>query len=144
MIKKGEVKMTVSKQIIEVLNALCKKIGIAVDWTAKNVAPYLSELCSRICSYEIATSIFWLVIGVIILISAIIYYKHSWKNPIDWDEYDITSKQVNGILSVILLVVSIITSFVMITMQTLDIIQLICLPELTIIDYIKDLTTTIK
>ena len=136
--------MTVSKQIIEVLNALCEKVGMAIDWTAENVGPYLSELCLRICSYEITTSIFWLVIGVIILISAIIYYKHSWKNPIDWDTYDITLHQFNGLASVVWLVCAIIISFTMITMQTLDIIQAICLPELTIIDYMKDLTTTIS
>lgn len=136
--------MTVSSQIIEVLNDLCEKLGMAIDWTAENIGPYLSELCLRICSYEIATSIFWLVIGVIILISGIIYYKHSWKNPIDWDTYDITRAQFNGVASIILLVFAIITSFSMISVQILDIIRAMCLPELTIIDYMKSLATTIS
>ena len=33
-----------SEQIIEVLNALCEKFGIAIDWTAENVMPYLTDL----------------------------------------------------------------------------------------------------
>lgn len=133
--------MTVSEQIIQVLDALCEKFGLVVDWTNANVVPYLTELCSRVCTYEIASSIFWLIFGAVVLISGIIYYKNSWKNQIDWREYNITKEQVNGVLSIIFLVVCGITGTVIICVQTLDIIQAICLPELTIMNKITNLTT---
>ena len=65
--------MTVSDQIIAVMNDLCQKFGIAIDWSQENVIPYLTELAGKYISYEIATSIAWAAIsGVILLVSAII------------------------------------------------------------------------
>ena len=60
--------MTVSSQIIEVLNDLCMKFGIAIDWSAKNVGPYAQELAAKFISWEIATSWMWIVVGVVITI----------------------------------------------------------------------------
>ncbi len=37
----------VSNQIIEVLNEICNKFGLAIDWTSKNVQPYLQELIAK-------------------------------------------------------------------------------------------------
>jgi hypothetical protein len=134
--------MKVSEQIIQVLNALCEKFGLMIDWTNANVVPYLIELCSRICMYEIATSIFWMIIGAIMIIGSIIYFRCSWKNPINWNTYDITSAQANGILSLALLIVFCFTGIMIVCTQTFDIIQAICIPELTIIDKIKSLTAS--
>ena len=49
--------MTASNQIIAVLDAICEKFGIVIDWTASNIMPYLQDLCKRIVSYKIATSV---------------------------------------------------------------------------------------
>ena len=132
--------MNVSEQIIQVLDVLCEKFGLVVDWTNANITPYLTELCSRICTYEITTSVFWMIIGAMMIIGSIIYYKHSWKNPINWDTYDITFKQVNGIVSIAFLIIGVLTGTIMIITQSLDIIQAICIPELTIIEKIQSLT----
>ena len=136
--------MNVSEQIINVLDNLCQKFGMAVDWTSANVIPYLTELCLRICKYEIATSIFWVIISAIMIIGSIAYFKHSGKKPIDWDYYDVTLEQLNAIFSAILLGVMILTSFAMIVTQALDIIEAICIPELTIIEKIQTLTTSVS
>lgn len=136
--------MKVSDQIIQVLDALCEKFGLAVDWTNANVVPYLTELCSRVCTYEIATSIFWMIIGVIMIIGSIAYHRYSWKNPIDWDEWDITIQQFNAIASVVILVIFGVAGIAMICTQALDIIQATCVPELTIIEKVKDLTASIS
>jgi hypothetical protein len=140
----GEIKMNVSEQIINVLDNLCQKFGMAVNWSNDNVVPYLTELCSRICAYEIVTSIFWIIISILLLVGNIVYFKHSWKGPIDWDEYYTTLKQINAIVSIILLVATIIISFIVITTQSLDIIKAICIPELTIIEKIQNLTTSVS
>lgn len=62
--------MKISTQIIEVLDALCEKFGVVVDWTASNVLPYATDLCDRIVRYKIAISIFGIVVSVVILIVA--------------------------------------------------------------------------
>lgn len=59
--------MNVSDQIIQVLDALCDKFGIAIDWTANNVIPQLEVLCKKFIRFEICTSIFWIVFGTVLL-----------------------------------------------------------------------------
>ena len=54
-----------SEEIIKVLDNLAERFGVAVDWTSTNVIPYLQELCSKYITYEIATSVTWLVIGIL-------------------------------------------------------------------------------
>ena len=51
-------------EIIKVLDALCEKFGIAIDWTSANVMPYLKELCGKYINYEI-----WTSVGSIVLVS---------------------------------------------------------------------------
>ena len=53
--------MTVSEQIIQVINALCEKFGIVVDWTSKNAIPYLEVLCKKLITYEIWTSVITII-----------------------------------------------------------------------------------
>ena len=55
----------VSNQIIEILNEICNKFGLAIDWTSKNVQPYLQELIAKCAAYKFATSIMWLIFGII-------------------------------------------------------------------------------
>ena len=62
--------VSVSNQIIEVLNALCDKFGIAIDWTGQNVLPYVQELMGKAVSYELWTSVAWLAIFVVAAIVA--------------------------------------------------------------------------
>lgn len=50
--------MAVSDQIIAVFDALCEKLGVAVDWTQQNVLPYLQDVSLRYVRYELAWSIF--------------------------------------------------------------------------------------
>lgn len=54
--------MVISDQIIAVMNDLCQKFGIAIDWSQENIIPYLTELAKKYISYEIATSIAWVAI----------------------------------------------------------------------------------
>lgn len=64
--------MTVSKQIIEVIDALCEKFGVAIDWTAENVLPYLATLCEKLIKYTIFTSSTSLVVNVLVIVGLII------------------------------------------------------------------------
>lgn len=77
---------TVSNQIIEVLDALCEKFGIAIDWTSQNVMPYVQELMKKAVNYELWTSIvsFILFVGGIYLY--IKFVKWCYK-VIKEDEY---------------------------------------------------------
>ena len=127
--------MTMSQQIIDVLNVLCEKFGIVVDWTEKNVIPYLEQLGSRIVSYEICTSWVWIALGIILFIAMVIVVGACVKGySLETNEYD----QVDWICAGCFIGIPLfVVSIGIILTQTFDIIQAYTSPELTIIDFIK-------
>ena len=84
-----------SAEIIEILDYLCSKIGITIDWTAENVWPQVMDFIGRYQLYSIIKCGIWIVFGVIIIISGLMYSKHIWKDislkrpdSIWYDAYD--------------------------------------------------------
>lgn len=75
--------MTVSAQVIDVLDAICEKFGIAIDWTAANVLPYVQELAGKFVSYEVATSIAWIILAIIPAATAWILCYVGYKKDIE-------------------------------------------------------------
>lgn len=59
-----------NEELIKALTELAKKFGVAIDWTSQNALPYAQELMNRIVRFEIATSVMWLVIGLMFIASA--------------------------------------------------------------------------
>lgn len=68
-----------SEEIIKVLDDLGNRFGIAIDWTSENVMPYLQDLFTRFINYKIGTTIMWIVICVIVLITSVIIIVKSTK-----------------------------------------------------------------
>ena len=62
-------------EVVKVLNALCEKFGIAMDWSSQNIVPYIQLLSKRCINYEIGTSIMWLVIGIVMIFIGIALVK---------------------------------------------------------------------
>ena len=60
--------MQISNEIIEVLDYLCDKFGIAIDWTNQNIMPYLEQLFTKFIAWELSTSIAYIVIFAIIAV----------------------------------------------------------------------------
>lgn len=68
--------MTFSSEVITILDELAKRFGIAIDWTAENVMPYMQDLGSRFVSYTLVTTIISLSIKIIVLAAGIFaFYK---------------------------------------------------------------------
>lgn len=124
--------MTVSNQIIAVLDAICEKFGIVIDWTASNIMPYLQDLCRRIVSYEIATSVAWIVLQVVIVVLAF-HIRNKKVRPIaesDGDDYSLSGyTTVCAIITVI--------AFIVICVQAVDIVRALTIPEVTIYYFAK-------
>ena len=124
--------MTISNQIIAVLDAICEKFGIVIDWTASNIMPYLQDLCKRIVTYEIATSAAWIILQVVILLLAF-YIRNKKIKPLakaDDDDYCIV------IATTICIVIAIIATIV-ICVQVADIIKALTIPEITVYYFAK-------
>ena len=122
--------MSFSSQFIEVLDALCDKIGIAIDWTSQNVVPYATDLAARIITYEISTSVAWIVIAAIVFLIAWKMTKNMCKED-RFDEEWLLGWTIRIIMGVL--------CFVAIGCQVFDIIEAVALPEKTLYDFITGL-----
>lgn len=53
---------------VEVINALCDKLGLAIDWTQQNVMPQVLDALSRVRTYYIIRSSIGTFIGLAMMI----------------------------------------------------------------------------
>lgn len=129
--------MSVSKQIIEVLDNLCQKFGLVIDWSSENIVPYLTELCGKFINYEIHTSIAWIVIMLVMGVIFWIVFAATFKpaKEVEWDP-DYLESWINPFFLIVSIIWSFISIFVVGT-QIFDIIEATYLPEKTIYDFVK-------
>lgn len=62
-------------KVIEVLDYLGEKIGLAIDWTADNMYPQVMEFIERYRIYEIVTDIVGIVISLACCFGFYLYIK---------------------------------------------------------------------
>ena len=133
--------MLVSEQITQVIDKLCEKFGIVIDWSSKNVIPYLETLCKRLITYEIVSSIIWVVIMVSISIASVIATKKYTpifiegvrKNKLTCD----VGWEVASVFAIIGLVIIYTTSFFVIVEQIINITECLTFPEMYIFKYVR-------
>lgn len=136
--------MNVSDQIIRVLDDLCRRFGIVIDWTSQNVFPYLEDLYTRLIAFEIQTSLFYIILAwAICALSWLITWPLSYKSSkLDWDgSYSTTC------VAIVMLVVSTVVALaaVIVTgVQIFDIIEAKNIPEKTVIDFISNQMSMVK
>ena len=69
-----------------VLQKLAEQFGLALDFSKENVIPYLQQLAERVVRYEVGQSIFWMVIGSILVTLGVIFIALFIRKFNDWDE----------------------------------------------------------
>lgn len=128
--------MTVSDEIIKVLDYLCEKIGIVIDWTNDNVLVYLEELCSKYINYEIATSVVNLIFHTVLLIISFLIIKHIIKIFRDEDDkYSVDHKFFAIIGGGAFLFLALPIGFINVHKEIFDIITCLTIPEKMLIEY---------
>lgn len=60
-------------KVVEAIDAIAEKFGVAIDWTKQDVLPVLNDLIHRFASYKIAYTIVVLVIFLIIMILGVYF-----------------------------------------------------------------------
>ena len=61
-----------SDEIIKLLNDLSSRFGVAIDWSSKNMTPYLQELFQKYTRYEIVLNIFYIVLCMVITVVCVV------------------------------------------------------------------------
>ena len=123
--------MTFSEQFIEIFNFLASKMGIIIDWTSENIVPYMQDFSDRFVKYEIAKSVTWIIIMIIIPLILFALAKMATKEHMEADYYS------EGILmgfAWMFFAIAFITSFIVISIQVFHIIKAVNIPEQLIIE----------
>ncbi len=123
-----------SEEIIKVLDNLAQKFGIAIDWTSQNVMPYVQDLVSRYIAYnnliaivQIAISVILITVGIVCIVKLI-----KWTKKDEYYDEELFCWGIAGSLFIIALGIGLTIG------NTMGIIQNICMPEMTILDYIRN------
>jgi hypothetical protein len=128
--------MTISNQIIEVLDYIGNKFGIAIDWTSAEVVPILQELAQKYIRWEISTSILWIGLMLFLTLCYVggIMLYNKLNNDVDKWNFDYNPvPYVFVLLGCFLGVISL----TCIIAQSLDIVRCYTFPELQIAQYIS-------
>lgn len=107
-----------SNEIIKILDAICDKFGLAIDWTSQNVMPYVERLCEHIVQYELSSSILYILIAILAIVLAIGIYKGD-------EDYV-------GFSAIICIV-----AFIVICKQLFDILAATTFPEKILIEFMQ-------
>ena len=128
-----------SEEIIKVLDNLAQRFGIAIDWTNQYVMPYIQELMGRFIVYKNAQAIMWIIISIVVIIGSIIVCKKLRRDEVEnnIDEYDDEAVYVAfGYIGTAIAI----SGFLIALLCNIDgLIQNICIPEITILNYITSL-----
>lgn len=124
--------------IVEVINTLCEKFGIVIDWTSTNVIPQIQKLMNKYINYEIATSIVWIFVSAIIaIIATLLFIKITdWNNKATSVDDDIAWTMLRAMCGA-----GVIICLCIIVAQVIDIVTCITFPEKIIFDYISNYLT---
>lgn len=133
-----------SEEVIKILNALAERFGVTINWTSVNVLPYLQQLCDKCVTYEIITSVVWILIGMCLLFVGkytIGKSKYYWRKYNE--NWDLDCSITAGILGV-LAGCAIIGGIIIILCQTFDIITCITFPEKIVIGELQSVYSNLK
>lgn len=133
-----------SEEVIKVLDNLAERFGMTIDWTSANVIPYLQELCGKYVTYEIATSVVWLVIGILCLIfskytfAKTKYFWGKYKEDV-YSDYDCGTIIFGTITGCIIIV-----GICVVLSQVFDIITCYAFPEKIIIEELFQISSNMN
>ena len=135
--------MEVANSFITVLDELCKKFGLVVDWTQQNVQPYVQELMGRIIKYEIFKNVLGIVISVLILtlvgfcIRAII---KNYKNKVEGYGGESYRIDMFDYVPSLLLTLPMLIGFLILIGSLISLVKCITVPELVFLQMLQNLT----
>ena len=113
-----------SSEVIKILDELCARFGIAIDWTSENIIPQLEIIAEKLVRYECATSIMWLVFGVLLIVVGVVLIIADIK--LEWEGFGCIVG--SGIIAIGITVA---------ICQIIDIIACNTFPEKVLIDYLR-------
>lgn len=128
-----------SEEIIKVIDELGKRFGIVIDWSNQNIVPYLQELLKRFICYRNITACVWIIISIAMTISGVVMIRflNKWIKSEDFNsDYDNEGLAIVGYAFSIFIIA---LGIGLIIGNILGIVKNICMPEMVVYEYIKNI-----
>ena len=129
------------EEIIKILDELGKRFGIVIDWSNQNIIPYLQELLKRFICYRNITACVWIILSIAMTIGGIVMVKflNKWRKSENYDsDYD-SDEETLAFLGYIFSICIIALGIGLIIGNILGITKNICMPEMVVYEYIKNI-----
>lgn len=121
-------------KVIEIINTLCEKVGMTINWGSENVMPYIQELITKCSKYFLISDSFVVGTSLLIAIVCVVVVISIFKKIIkecDCDDFVACMLLISGFIFV--------TSIVVFFLNIDHLIQDLTFPEIRIINYINDM-----
>ena len=141
--------------IIETLDYLFEKFGIAVDWTTENVLPYVEQLAERIVTYNIITETLWVIASILAIIGCCVYVRilcgsHKLCKTTKEDTIlcsysslvECADLSTIGFVGSLIAGATTITSIVCLFNDVGDLLKWIFIPELQLVEFVSNLVSS--
>lgn len=134
--------------LIQAIDKLSEKFGIAIDWTQQNIMPQFLEFCDRFITYNIFLNIGLIVLSILLGIASVIIFKKmlfyhetavvKYEGNFLFDRYG----DVDNPTTVILMIIDFccfIASFPLFITAVGDLLKWWLIPEAQIVQYLTTL-----
>lgn len=130
-----------STEIIKILDDLGKRFGIALDWSSQNIMPYLQELMKRFICYRNIAACIGIILSIAITIIGIVIVKllNKWRKSENYNSDFCNDDELLAIVGYIFSICIIALGIGLIIGNILGIAKNICMPEMVVYEYIKNI-----
>lgn len=115
--------VSMTKEFIEVVDYVCDKFGIVIDWSNGELVPYLQSLMDKIINYKSGIAWLWIIIAIITLILGIVCFIYDHYNGEGGWAF------LGALLVTGAVVIAIVNAYTLITCNTF--------PEKVVFDYLE-------
>lgn len=136
-----------SKEIIEVLEYISSKIGIAIDWTSENIWPQVMEVLSRYGRYEIMANVITMLVCFILMILCVLVLRVVFKDyckcknevatTVFWRTGYYGGATDLCVATILFSCIVLLIAFIMCSFSCNDLLRWIYIPEIQILDMLE-------
>lgn len=127
-------------ELINVLDQLAERFGLAVDWSSQNVLPYVQQLAEKIVRYRAVSAVENLLIGIAAIAAAVLLFKLARKHRVKYEEDGADADEILMLLCPIGCGVAAIFGVCTIIGSIDTLVKCCVFPEALIIDYVREMT----
>lgn len=141
-----------SKEIIEVLEYISGKIGVAIDFTSENVWPQVMEVLSRYGRYEITANVITLLVCFILMAICVRALRMVFKDYCKYKNEEVSTVfwrvgRYGGATDMCVLIVAfsyvvLFIAFIVCAFHCNDLLRWIYIPEIQILDMLDTYINT--